>query len=131
MFFILHCDAIRSEQFQNLHFSLAYNLWPTRLYKSKQIITFARHEYGRVGVFRIKISCSLSKSVNFQTVPIWLHHTACTWLLSPMNDATSWERTMCWLQDSESYSTRAVDPKLLRSLGSGPNRVLNGEMIKF
>ena len=31
---------------------------------SEQIITFARHEYGRVGVFRI------SKSVIFSTVPI-------------------------------------------------------------
>ena len=38
----IHCDAIRSEQFEN------GNFW------YGQIITFARHEYGRVGVFRIK-----------------------------------------------------------------------------
>ena len=48
---------------------------------SEQITTFARHEYGRVRIFRIKIWSlvqklySPSKSVNFPTVPIWLHHT--------------------------------------------------------
>ena len=50
---------------------------------SKQIITFARQEYGRVGVSRIEkrseVICLL-KSVNLKTVPIWLHHTVqCTY----------------------------------------------------
>ena len=42
---------------------------------NEQKTTYAGHEYGRVGVFRIKISSFLPKlqpikNVNFQTVPI-------------------------------------------------------------
>ena len=51
-----------------------------RIITFNQII-FARHEYGRIEVFRIKMRSlvqkfCLLKSVNFPTVPIWLHHTA-------------------------------------------------------
>ena len=75
--YALWCNQIGTVK-KNWHFSWAYNLWTT--YLEDKIITFARHEYGRVGIFRIKMwslvqSYSLSKSVNFQTVPIWLYHT--------------------------------------------------------
>ena len=46
-------DAIRSEQFENLHKPTTYE--PRVKTGSKQIITFARHEYERVGVLRIKM----------------------------------------------------------------------------
>ena len=57
----IHWDAIRSEQFENGHFWYAYNLWTSRETNSEQIITFARHEYGRVWVFRIKIRSLVQK----------------------------------------------------------------------
>ena len=38
----VQCDAIRSEQFENVHFFWAYNFWIT---SSEQKITFARHDY--------------------------------------------------------------------------------------
>ena len=46
----LQCDAIRSEQFANGHFHkpTTYEQHVTR--SSEQMITFARQEYGRVGV---------------------------------------------------------------------------------
>ena len=36
----IQCDAIRSDQFEIWHFSLAYNLWPTRLNKFWKINNF-------------------------------------------------------------------------------------------
>ena len=48
------CSVVRSEieQFENGHFSSAYNLWTSVYTGSEQKITFAKHEYGRVGVFQ-------------------------------------------------------------------------------
>ena len=76
----LSCDAIISEQFDNGHFLWAHNLWSKR---TERIIIFTRHEYERLGVFRIKIRSLVHKSVNFSTVPIWLHHTVA--LLKTLN----------------------------------------------
>ena len=48
---------------------------PSRLYRTKrfhQIITFARHVYGRVEVFRIKKRLLVQMSPDVLT---WLHHT--------------------------------------------------------
>ena len=56
----MHCDAIRSDQFENWQFSWAYE--PQVLTSSKQIKTSVRHEYGRVGVFRINIRSLVQKS---------------------------------------------------------------------
>ena len=54
----LQCEVIRSEQFENWHFSWAYNLWITRF---EEKIPFARHDYGRVGVFNIRIRSLVKK----------------------------------------------------------------------
>ena len=51
---ILHCDAIRSEQLENGPFHEPTTYEPHIQTSSKQILTFAGHEYGRVEVFKIK-----------------------------------------------------------------------------
>ena len=55
----VHCDAIRSEQFDTFHEPITYE--PRVLTSFEQIITFARHEYGRVEVFRIKMRSLVQK----------------------------------------------------------------------
>ena len=60
----LECDAIRSEQFENGHFFKPKVYEPRVKASSEQTITFARHEYGMVGVFRIKMRISSEFTVS-------------------------------------------------------------------
>ena len=53
----IQCEVIRSEQFENGPFSYKQHVYTS----STQKITFARHEYGRVGVFRIKMRSLVQK----------------------------------------------------------------------
>ena len=52
---VVQCEAIRSEQFENGHFSKAYKLMNIMFKQVLSKKTFARHEYGQVEVFRIKM----------------------------------------------------------------------------
>ena len=51
----LQCDAITSELFENGIFFKPTTYEPHVYTSSEQTITFARHEYEQVGVFRIKM----------------------------------------------------------------------------
>ena len=55
-FLVIQCEAIRSERFENGHFHKPTTHEQHVYTSSGQKITFfARHEYGRVKVFRIKL----------------------------------------------------------------------------
>ena len=46
----VQCDKIRSEQLENENFYVPTHLVPHVQLSTEQIITFARHEYGRVKI---------------------------------------------------------------------------------
>ena len=67
-----------SSKTETFHRSATY--YPHVLTSSEVILTFARHDYGLVGVFRIMMRSLVQKlypteSVNFPTNSIWLYHT--------------------------------------------------------
>ena len=83
MFELVQCDAIRWEQSEKLHFSRGSNSWtnevililktPTCQYSCPANINFCFKTCLNVWFE----SWRLMKSARFQTVPTWLHHTAC------------------------------------------------------
>ena len=58
---ILNCDAIRLDQFKMDTFHEPTTCEPNVLTSFEQVITFARDEHGRIGVFRIKIRSLVQK----------------------------------------------------------------------
>ena len=60
-FALVQCDAIRSEQLNTDTFHKPTTYEPHVLISFEQKITFARHENGRVGVFRMKMRTLVQK----------------------------------------------------------------------